>query len=312
MASAKNLAEQLSSEQVGLPERSAWAPAPGHLPMPTVTASGAALLPGGIVSAVPKPPAGGPAPESASTGRAHRPATLQVAVRTVTAARARPVKGPRANRGRRSSTGAVSIFEAMDARAHQHRCAPLYNAWVHAFNPTGRFRAVWDTVILVLVIASCFRDPYQTAFHLERQLWEQPTSTGMSYIDVIIDVIFYVDMALNFWTGYDTGYMIVTNKGLIAKHYLTTRFPVDLLATVEWDLLIRWIMCDFECTGDKRELNDLTACAKMLKVLSHALCFCYFLLCSQTLCLCLCRFPILLDLLCSQALCFCRFLLCRY
>ena len=174
------------------------------------------------------------------------------------------------NRGRRSSVVALSIFEAMDARSKQHRCGQLHKAWVYTFNPTGRFRTLWDTVILALVIFSCFRDPYQTAFHLERELWERPASTGMSALDIIIDVLFYFDMVLNFWTGYDTGYMIVTDKGTIARHYLTSRFPVDMLATVEWDLLIRWIMCDLECTGDKRSLNDLTAIAKLLKVLRLA------------------------------------------
>jgi Ca2+-binding EF-hand superfamily protein len=273
-----------SAEQVSEPERAAWGPPAGHLPLPTVAVSGAAPLPGGIASAVTGQRLSGAAPlpggiasavtDQRLSGAAPLAGGLTSAVTGQRAAHSlankRRTKGPRANRGRRSSTGAVSIFEAMDAKANKHRCAPLYNVWVYAFNPSGRFRAVWDTIILALVVVSCFRDPYHTAFHLERQLWEQPASTGMDYIDVIIDVIFYVDMALNFWTGYDTGYMIVTNKGLIAKHYLATRFPVDLLATVEWDLLIRWIVCDLECTGDMRDLNDLTAVAKMLKVLRLA------------------------------------------
>ena len=54
----------------------------------------------------------------------------------------------------------------------------------------------------------------------------------MSTLDWVIDGIFYMDIVMNFWTGYDTGYMIVKKKGKIARNYITTRFPVDLIATV--------------------------------------------------------------------------------
>ena len=64
--------------------------------------------------------------------------------------------------------------------------------------------------------------------------------------------------------------MVVTDKKMIARNYIRTRFPVDLLATVEWDLLIRAIRCGGTCTGDKRWLNDVTALARMLKVLRLA------------------------------------------
>ena len=109
------------------------------------------------------------------------------------------------------------------------------------------------------MIYSCFAVPYKTAFSLERMLREDPTDNGMSWDDWFFDAIFYLDIVLNFWTGYDTGYMIVTDKTMIAKHYLRTRFPIDFVSTVEWDLITRRIVCGNACIGEYREYNDMTA-----------------------------------------------------
>jgi Ca2+-binding EF-hand superfamily protein len=252
----------MEAEQVGSAtlveksERAAWGPPGGDIAMPAAGGALVAPLPGGI-----------PSKATADTAGLAETETEKLVPGGTAGA-----KTEKAGRARRSSTTAVSIFEAMDAHANKHKCGPLYNLWVYAFLPTGPFRTVWDTIILVLVITSCFKDPYQTAFHLEKDLWRDPGNTGMTTADWILDLIFYADMVLNFWTGYDTGYMVVTNKGMIARHYLTSRFPIDVLATVEWDLLIRWIRCgsSLECTGALRDLNDTTAIAKMLKVLRLA------------------------------------------
>ena len=169
---------------------------------------------------------------------------------------------------RRGSTAAMTIFEAMDKHQHQHKCAPLYNCWTYALDPNGMVRIYWDVCMLILVVYSCFAVPYKTAFNLEATLRDDPSSSGMGAIDWIVDAIFYCDILLNFWTGYDTGYMIVREKKKIAKQYLRTRFAIDFVSTVEWDLLVRWTACDAGgCTGSLRELNDMTALTRMLKVL---------------------------------------------
>ena len=67
------------------------------------------------------------------------------------------------------------------------------------------------------------------------------------------------------------GYMIDTRKGKIAMHYLTSRFPVDVIATVEWDLIIRLAVCGSGgCVGSLRHVNDYTSLTRMLKVLRLA------------------------------------------
>jgi hypothetical protein len=45
----------------------------------------------------------------------------------------------------------------------------------------------------------------------------------------------YVDMGLNFFTGFDRGYEIVLEKRLIVWNYVSGWFAIDLAATVDWD-----------------------------------------------------------------------------
>jgi hypothetical protein len=162
----------------------------------------------------------------------------------------------------------TSVFEAMEQQRQKGRCS---RCWLYAFNPTARFKVSWDAGMLLLVIYSSFAVPYKTAFELETILRDDPTDLGMTYREWLVDAMFYLDMILNFWTGYDTGYMIDTRKGKIAWHYLTSRFPVDLLATVEWDLVIRFSVCGTDgCIGDQRSVNDAASLTRMLKVLRLA------------------------------------------
>eukprot|EP01048_Picozoa_sp_COSAG05_P024435 COSAG05_NODE_5744_length_1099_cov_10.200334_1_plen_240_part_01 len=178
---------------------------------------------------------------------------------------------------------AVDLLKALEAKA-THR-GPLGRCWHYAFDPTSSRRVGWDVFILGLVIYSCFAVPYKTAFELERELRDTPDSTGMTVGDWVVDALFYVDLVLNFWTGYNTGYHVITDKTAIAKHYLQSRFAVDLLSTVEWDLIARLIICDGLLCADpiegstagatatgagKRELNDIVSVTRMLKVLRLA------------------------------------------
>lgn len=166
---------------------------------------------------------------------------------------------------------AASVFQAMEHQRNSRRCAPLWAVWLFAFNPTDRFKMSWDAGIFLLVVYSSFAVPYKTAFELETILREDPSSLGMTWREWVVDAFFYLDIILNFWTGYDNGYMIDTRKRKIAVHYLRSRFLVDVLAAVEWDLLIRLVVCGSGgCTGSLRPVNDYASLTRMLKVLRLA------------------------------------------
>eukprot|EP01047_Picozoa_sp_COSAG01_P075034 COSAG01_NODE_12728_length_1693_cov_1.586575_1_plen_352_part_00 len=125
--------------------------------------------------------------------------------------------------GRRGSQAAMSIFEAMQRKAESQRCPMLMKMWTYSFHPKKRFRRTWDMLVLVLVMFSVWWEPYNAAFNMPDRA---PNESLMMWWEWVVDACFYADMVLSFWTGYDTGYTIVTEKSEIAKRYLSGWFLV--------------------------------------------------------------------------------------
>eukprot|EP01043_Picozoa_sp_COSAG02_P030919 COSAG02_NODE_1997_length_10152_cov_3.110315_5_plen_943_part_00 len=74
---------------------------------------------------------------------------------------------------------------------------------------------------------------------------------------------FYVDIILNFCTGYDKGFEVVMVREEIARNYVGSGwFFVDLIVTVQWDLLIGGASKLFGHSGDMGSLGVL----KLIKV----------------------------------------------
>lgn len=100
----------------------------------------------------------------------------------------------------------------------------------YAVRPDNEVRLMWDCYILVLVVYSSIEGPFTVAFS-EKESY--------SLLDVVIDLSFYLDMVLSFWTGFDKGYEVIMDKRRIVKNYLEGWFLLDLIATVQWDLVIQ-------------------------------------------------------------------------
>jgi len=133
---------------------------------------------------------------------------------------------------RRGSTS--EIFRALEQRKMHDRGACLtlvFKCWLYPVDPFGRFHTLWDIFILILVFWSSLFTPYQIAFLPFRE---------NTFSDYFVDLCFYLDITLSFWTGYDNGIMIVTDKWLIARRYLKGWFWIDASATIQWDVLIGW------------------------------------------------------------------------
>ena len=91
-------------------------------------------------------------------------------------------------------------------------------------------------IVLVLVVYSSVMVPYDAAF--------MPNKDVM-WFDTVVDICFYADIGLNFWTGFDRGYEIVMDKDQIVSNYVYGPkgspcgwFVIDLVATIQWDQLI--------------------------------------------------------------------------
>jgi hypothetical protein len=105
----------------------------------------------------------------------------------------------------------------------------------------SRARTTWDLLILVLVVVSCSLVPYQLAFRHHVDL-------AGSLAVYLIDLFFLTDIFLNFRTSYRHQGSDITDREQIARRYLRTLFPFDVMAALPFDaLLLGW--AGFEIGG---------------------------------------------------------------
>lgn len=106
------------------------------------------------------------------------------------------------------------------------------------------FKAVWDWLILLLVIYTAVFTPYSAAFLLSDQDESQRGSCGytcspLTVVDLIVDIMFVVDIVINFRTTYvNTNDEVVSHPRRIAVHYFKGWFLIDMVAAIPFDLLI--------------------------------------------------------------------------
>ncbi|XP_011876582.1 PREDICTED: potassium voltage-gated channel subfamily H member 2 isoform X2 [Vollenhovia emeryi] len=106
------------------------------------------------------------------------------------------------------------------------------------------FKAVWDWIILLLVMYTAIFTPYVAAFVLSDPDYNNRKNKKYSddpivIIDFIVDVTFIVDIIINFRTTFvNSNDEVVSHPGKIAVHYLKGWFIIDLVAAIPFDLLL--------------------------------------------------------------------------
>ncbi len=94
------------------------------------------------------------------------------------------------------------------------------------------FKAIWDWIILVLTFYTAIMVPYNVAL-------KNKTSEDVSLlvVDSIVDVIFFIDIVLNFHTTYvGPGGEVVSDPKIIRLNYLKSWFVIDLLSCLPYDV----------------------------------------------------------------------------
>uniref|UniRef100_A0A8C9TG86 Potassium voltage-gated channel subfamily H member 7 n=1 Tax=Scleropages formosus TaxID=113540 RepID=A0A8C9TG86_SCLFO len=106
------------------------------------------------------------------------------------------------------------------------------------------FKAVWDWLILLLVIYTAIFTPYSAAFLLNDREEQKRRECGYScsplnVVDLIVDIMFIIDILINFRTTYvNANEEVVSHPGKIAIHYFKGWFLIDMVAAIPFDLLI--------------------------------------------------------------------------
>ncbi|CAG2111451.1 unnamed protein product, partial [Medioppia subpectinata] len=94
------------------------------------------------------------------------------------------------------------------------------------------FKAIWDWVILCLTFYTAIMVPYNVAF-------KNKTSEDVTLLvlDSIVDVIFFIDIVLNFHTTFvGPGGEVVSDPKIIRMNYLRSWFIIDLLSCLPYDI----------------------------------------------------------------------------
>lgn len=125
-------------------------------------------------------------------------------------------------------------------------------------HPKSRFRTFWDILIILCSLWNCILVPIHKAF-----LADNFHDLHTVAIFVVIDMIFVVDLVLNFRTKIVndlTGEGIEDPK-LIAIKYIKKSFIVDLLSTIPFEYVLSYIFDIHYST-----LVDNTSLLSMLKI----------------------------------------------
>lgn len=115
------------------------------------------------------------------------------------------------------------------------------------------FKAVWDWIILLLVLYTAVFTPFVVAFLLNedetRMKLNQDSVTRnrnadskqadpLVIIDLLVDIMFIADILINFRTTYVHNGEVVSNPQKIAVNYLKGWFIIDAVAAIPFDLLL--------------------------------------------------------------------------
>ncbi|XP_028401335.1 potassium voltage-gated channel subfamily H member 6-like isoform X2 [Dendronephthya gigantea] len=98
-------------------------------------------------------------------------------------------------------------------------------------------KAIWDWIVLLLVIYTAIEVPYNVAFILPMYTKVQYKTTW-EIINLHVDFMFVIDVIINFRTTYVQGRSakVVSNPKKIARHYLKTWFFADFISAIPFDL----------------------------------------------------------------------------
>ncbi|XP_042162685.1 potassium voltage-gated channel subfamily H member 3 [Oncorhynchus tshawytscha] len=104
----------------------------------------------------------------------------------------------------------------------------------------GTFKAGWDWLILLATFYVAVTVPYNVCFTVVggRDEGSPAPRSPPSVSDILVEILFMLDIALNFRTTFvSTSGQVVYDARSICLHYVTTWLFVDLIAALPFDLL---------------------------------------------------------------------------
>ncbi|KAK1795553.1 hypothetical protein P4O66_001051 [Electrophorus voltai] len=118
------------------------------------------------------------------------------------------------------------------------------------------FKTTWDWVILILTFYTAIMVPYNVSFKTKQN------NLAWLVVDSVVDVIFLVDIVLNFHTTFvGPGGEVISDPKLIRMNYLKTWFVIDLLSCLPYDIINAFENVDEDPISESSAVGHVPAAA---------------------------------------------------
>ncbi|KAL2082283.1 hypothetical protein ACEWY4_022101 [Coilia grayii] len=118
------------------------------------------------------------------------------------------------------------------------------------------FKTTWDWIILILTFYTAIMVPYNVSFKTKQN------NLAWLVVDSVVDVIFLVDIVLNFHTTFvGPGGEVISDPKLIRMNYLKTWFVIDLLSCLPYDIINAFENVDEDSISDSSGVGHMPATA---------------------------------------------------
>uniref|UniRef100_A0A8C4QAM8 Uncharacterized protein n=1 Tax=Eptatretus burgeri TaxID=7764 RepID=A0A8C4QAM8_EPTBU len=158
----------------------------------------------------------------------------------------------------RALTSSRSVLQQLSANAHRSDAShvnfdilPQYKQETpktppHIILHYCAFKTTWDWLILILTFYTAIMVPYNVSFRSK----QKQNNMAWLVVDSVVDVIFLVDIVLNFHTTFvGPAGEVISDPGLIRANYLKTWFVIDLLSCLPYDIINAFENVDEGITG---------------------------------------------------------------
>jgi hypothetical protein len=142
-------------------------------------------------------------------------------------------------------------------RVIQTFCCGAPGLMIHPHTP---FCQVKDVFFMILVLYSSSWEPFVAAF-------EEGDEFGSGF-GLFVDTLFWVDIAFNFFTGYEKTSGVELEPKAVALNYFTGWFGIDFVATFPWEIVLEIGMTeDDEIVSRPMQYAALMRLLRLIRIL---------------------------------------------
>ena len=161
----------------------------------------------------------------------------------------------------------LDVLMSITRDKHLKHVVPIF-----PFDPETPMKQCWDCFIMMCLLYTAFAVPYFLAFGSWAQTIHPETGeivhlshdySAMGIFDLSLDIVFCVDIVLNFCTAFTSRGVYITSMTEISKNYLKTWFAVDFFGSVPFDKIFSAFLDD----NSDESLQDTLQSLRMIRIL---------------------------------------------